>query len=65
MPSMQVSTVPSGVFNSCEKPEANTPSDARRWDSARFASAARRSEMSRHTSTTCVRRPLASRIGDT
>ena len=60
MPSTHVITVPSGVFSSCEKPEASTPSEASRWDSASRASAARRSEMSRQTSTTCDAFPAAS-----
>ena len=64
MPSTQVSTVASGVFISCEKPEASTPSDASRCDSASRASAARRSEMSRQTSTTCSIPPAASRTGE-
>ena len=34
MPSTQVRTVASGVFSSCEKPEASRPSDASRCDSA-------------------------------
>ena len=64
MPSTHASTVPSGVFNSCENPDASVPTDASRCDSARWASAARRSEMSRHTSTTCCRRPEESRMGE-
>ena len=64
IPSTHISTVASGVFNSCEKPDASVPTDARRCDSARCASAARRSEMSRHTSTTCCSFPEASRMGE-
>ena len=64
IPSTHVSTVASGVFSSCENPDASVPTDASRCDSARCASAARRSEMSRHTSTTCCRRPAESRIGE-
>src|SRR5450759_3953857 len=54
IPSTHVSTVASGVFISCEKPDASMPREARRWDSASRASAARRSVMSRQTSTICT-----------
>ncbi len=64
MLSTQVSTVASGVFSSCEKPDASRPSDASRCDSAMDASAARRFVMSRQTSTTWVTLPSGPGIGD-
>ncbi len=64
IPSRQASTVPSGVFSSWEKPEASWPSEASRCVSASRASAARRSVMSRQTSTTWSSSPCGPRIGD-
>ncbi len=64
MLSTQVSTVANGVLSSWENPDASMPSEARRWASAILASAWRRIDMSRHTSTTCLTAPESSRIGD-